>query len=98
VRRDSETYASVVDVRWGARHDSVMVAGTNGYEMPKLDRQVLPGAQGYGVGRGQLGQYHQMQQGEKRRGDDASGLWRYLWDKPRRMSGGRPGARWMMDG
>lgn len=55
--------------------------------MTTLDRQVLPGAQGYGVGRGQLGQYHQTQQGEKRRGDAAGGIGHYLWEN-------RKGCQW----
>jgi len=94
---DSETSERVADFRWGAmaRHDSV--ADTNEYEMPTLDRKVLPGAQGSGVGRGQLGQCHQTLRREKRRGDDASGIWHHLWGEPRGMSVERPGARWMDD-
>jgi hypothetical protein len=67
----------VCEIRRGARHDSV--ADADGYEMPSLDRQVLPGAQVYGVGRGQLGQYHQTQPREKRLGDDACGIMHDLW-------------------
>jgi hypothetical protein len=66
-----------VDVRMGARprYDSV---DANGYELPPLDRQVLPGAEGYGVERGQLGRYHQSRRRVKRREDDASEIWHHL--------------------